>query len=57
VTVAAGGNPADLDGNGVVDAGDLGRLLANWGGSGEGDLDGSGSVGAADLAILLAAWG
>jgi endonuclease/exonuclease/phosphatase family metal-dependent hydrolase len=57
VTVASGGNPADLDGNGHVDAADLGRLLANWGGSGEGDLDGSGVVGAADLAILLAAWG
>ena len=57
VTVAPGGNPADLDGNGVVNAADLGRLLGNWGGAGEGDLDGNGSVGAPDLAILLAAWG
>lgn len=57
ITVTAGGNPADLDGNGRVDAADLGRLLGNWGGPGEGDLDGDGTVGAADLAILLGAWG
>jgi hypothetical protein len=27
----APGNAADLDGNGAVDADDLGRLLAAWG--------------------------
>ena len=51
------GNPADLDHNGVVNAGDLAILLGNWGGSGAGDIDGDGSVGAADLAQLLSAWG
>jgi hypothetical protein len=57
ITVAPGGNPADLDGDGHVNATDLARLLGNWGGPGEGDLDGNGSVGAEDLAILLGAWG
>jgi hypothetical protein len=57
ITVTPGGNPADLNGDGQVNAIDLGRLLGNWGGSGEGDLDGDGTVGAADLAILLGAWG
>jgi hypothetical protein len=47
----------DLDGNGVVNAGDLAALLAAWGGKGgPADLDGDGTVGASDLAILLAAW-
>ncbi|MFO0873706.1 MAG: hypothetical protein U0575_07005 [Phycisphaerales bacterium] len=49
-------NPADLDGDGKVDAADLGLLLSNWGGSGAGDLDGDGVVGAADLGLLLSAW-
>lgn len=53
------GNPADLDGDGVVGAADLAMLLGSWG-SCEGcpaDLDGDGVVGAADLAILLGSWG
>ena len=49
--------PADLDGNGVVDGGDLGSLLAGFGGAGPGDLDGSGTIDGGDLGILLAAWG
>ncbi|MFO0962075.1 MAG: hypothetical protein U0625_04125 [Phycisphaerales bacterium] len=49
--------PADLDGNGVVDGADLGRLLGNWGGTGGGDIDGSGVVDGADLGLLLGAWG
>ncbi len=48
--------PADLDGNGHVDAADLASLLAAWGGTGPADLDGDGVVGASDLAVLLAAW-
>jgi hypothetical protein len=48
--------PADLDGSGTVDAGDLAVLLGGWGGA-ETDLDGSGSTDAADLAVLLGAWG
>jgi hypothetical protein len=49
--------PEDLNGDGVINAGDLAILLGNWGGSGAGDIDGNGSVGPADLAALLGAWG
>lgn len=50
---------ADLDGNGVVNGADLGRLLIAWSTANAtvGDLNGDGLVGAADLAILLALWG
>ena len=53
------GDPADLDGDGSVGAGDLAILLAGWGACAgcPADLDGDGSVGASDLASLLAAWG
>lgn len=51
------GHPADLDGDGVVGASDLGLVLANWGGSGLGDVDGDGVVGASDLGLVLAAFG
>ncbi|MBL9119332.1 MAG: hypothetical protein JNL80_05385 [Phycisphaerae bacterium] len=47
---------ADLDGDGVVGAADLGVLLGGWGGSGVGDLNGDGAVDAGDLAILLGSW-
>lgn len=48
----------DLDGNGVVDGGDLGVLLGAFGGSGTcADFDGNGEVNGADLGILLGAWG
>ena len=55
-------DPADLDGDGVVGAGDLASLIAAWGvcpasGDCPADLDGDGSVGASDLASLIAAWG
>jgi hypothetical protein len=49
-------NPADLNGDGVVNAADLATLLANWSTPGPGDLDGDGTVGSSDLTILLAAW-
>jgi hypothetical protein len=59
--------PADLvpavGGDGVVGAGDLGELLANWGSCPgcEADLFPVGApdgiVGAGDLAVLLASWG
>jgi plastocyanin len=49
-------NPADLNGDGIVNGADLTMLLGNWGGTGTGDLDGNGVVGAGDLAVLLAAW-
>lgn len=51
------GNPADLNGDGVVNAADLAALLSQWGAKGgSADLDASGSVGASDLAILLSSW-
>ncbi|MDZ4753791.1 MAG: hypothetical protein SGJ11_04770, partial [Phycisphaerae bacterium] len=54
----ATGNPADLNGDGIVNAMDLSILLGAWGGrGGAADLDHNGVVGAGDLAILLGAWG
>lgn len=51
--------PPDLDGNGLVDGGDLGLMLAAWGQGGDSasDLNGSGLVDGADLGLILAAWG
>lgn len=49
--------PADLDGSDSVDGGDLGLLLADWGGTGAADLNADGSVDGGDLGVLLAAWG
>lgn len=59
---ACTGNPADLDGDGSVGAGDLAVLLDSWGDKGApgtlpADLTGDGHVDAADLAALLAVWG
>ena len=47
---------ADLDGNGRVDGGDLGLLVANWENAGCGDLNEDGIVDGADLGLLIAAW-
>ena len=50
--------PADLDGSGAVDFGDVLAVLAAWGNKGgPEDLDESGFVDFADLLIVLAAWG
>jgi hypothetical protein len=49
-------NPADLDGNGRVDASDLAIVLANWGGRGSGDVDDNGVVDANDLGEVLGRW-
>ncbi|MCA9286154.1 MAG: hypothetical protein KDA22_13095 [Phycisphaerales bacterium] len=49
-------NPADLNGDGVVDGADMGILLGAWGTSGPGDLNGDGTVDGADVGLLLAAW-
>jgi len=52
--------PADLDGNGFVDAADLGSLLAAWGPCGKScpaDINGDGVVSAVDIATMLDAWG
>ncbi len=55
--VASVGPRGDLDGDGIVGGGDLGLLLAGWGGTGPADLDGDGTVGGSDLGLLLAAFG
>jgi len=51
--------PADFDGDGDVNGGDLAILLEHWGtdGSNGGDVDGNGIVDTTDLLALLAAWG
>ena len=53
----APGNPADLNGDGVVDGVDLGVLLSGWAGGGTSDLNGDGTTDGVDLGILLANWG
>ncbi|MEY3026245.1 MAG: Dockerin type domain [Planctomycetota bacterium] len=51
-------NPADLNGDGIVNSADLTILLNQWGTSGSSaDLNGDGTVGSADLSILLSSWG
>ena len=52
----------DLNGDGVVSAGDVVILLGSWGpcedcGACAADLDGNGVVVASDLLLLLANWG
>lgn len=56
--------PEDIDGDGAVGLGDLGRLLSSFGSfrgmanyDPAADLDGDGTVGLGDLARLLAAYG
>ena len=51
--------PADVDGSGSVDAGDLALVLAGWGPcSGcPADVDANGVIDAGDLALVLAGWG
>ena len=53
--------PADITGDGQVDAADLGVLLAVWntdGGAIPGaDINGDGTVNASDLGLVLGAWG
>ncbi|MDI9411618.1 MAG: matrixin family metalloprotease [Bacteroidia bacterium] len=51
-------NPADVDGNGIVDAADLGVLLAAWGSSlAIADINDDGIVDGNDLGLLLSSWG
>lgn len=47
---------ADLDGDGLVGAGDVAVLLLNFGECARGDLDDSGCVDAGDIALLLLQW-
>jgi len=51
---------ADIDGNGRIDGGDLGRLLAAWGPVGPfhaADIDEDGRVNGADLGLVLSGFG
>ncbi|MFO0872412.1 MAG: GC-type dockerin domain-anchored protein [Phycisphaerales bacterium] len=58
VMPAPGGCPADINGDGTVDGGDLGLLLAAFGGgSVAADVNQDGTVDGSDLGIVLAAWG
>jgi len=50
-------NPADLNGDGVVNGADLAALLIQWGTNGPADLNNDGVVNGADLATLLTNWG
>ena len=59
ITVGSGGEPADLDGDGLVGFGDLLAVLASWGPCEEpcpDDLDCDGEVGFGDVLAVLAAW-
>ena len=55
-SVASADCGADVNGDSIVDAIDLGALLANWGNAGNGDIDGDGTVGGNDVTVLLASW-
>ena len=50
--------PGDINGDGVVNAADLGLLLAAWGSKNPAaaDISGDGVVDAQDLSMLMAAW-
>ena len=57
-------NPADINGDGVVNAIDLALVLGGWGNPGcggvvscPGDVSGDGVVNAFDLALVLGSWG
>ena len=50
--------PGDIDGNGRIDAADLGLLIAYWNSSNpDADLNDDGIVNAADLGLMVAVWG
>ena len=54
--ISAPACPADINGDGVVDSGDLGTLLSAWGTT-KADLDGDNATDSTDLGILLSGWG
>lgn len=49
--------PADINGDGSVNGGDLTTLLSSWGGTGSADINNDGVVNGGDLTILLSSWG
>lgn len=54
---SAASRPADLNGDGLVDAADLALVLAGWGGDGPTDLNGDGTTDSIDIGLILADWG
>ena len=48
--------PGDFNGDGSINGGDLGFLLAAWGGPGA-DLNGDGTTNGGDLGLLRSSWG
>ena len=48
-------DPADLNGDDIVDAADLGLMIVAWG-TPNADLNGDGTTDSADLGLLIAAW-
>ncbi|MFM2165455.1 MAG: Copper binding protein plastocyanin/azurin family [Planctomycetota bacterium] len=57
ISVSGQANPADINGDGSVNASDLALLLNAWGTSdAAADVDDNGLVDAADLAAVLGAW-
>ena len=50
-------NPADLNGDGVVNGADLGFMLGGWGLPGITDINHDGTTNGADLGQLLGSWG
>lgn len=48
--------PGDLNGDGIVDGGDLGLLLVAWNTAGA-DLNGDGTTDGADIGLILSYWG
>ena len=53
-----GGCTGDLNGDGRVDAADLGIVIGTWNTpDGQGDVNGDGTVNAADLGIVIGVWG
>lgn len=50
-------DPADINGDGLINGQDLALLLGSWGAAdADADIDGNGTVGGEDLAALLGGW-
>jgi hypothetical protein len=50
------GCPADLDGSGVIDVGDLVAVILAWG-TAQGDVTGDGMTDVEDLVAVILYWG
>ena len=56
VVATSNGFEGDLNGDGLINGGDLGLMIGSWGTAGPGDLNCDGIVDAADLGMILALW-